>query len=113
MLRKALAVVAGYVLTVLLILPLSKLSAQFAAPGAQSQVIVVTAHLLAYFLAAFAGGYACAWIARAPWPGRILAALVLLGGLLYVGSAGSGAYFTLLPFAGGLGAFAGSWLRTS
>lgn len=115
MLRSCLAVLAGYLLIAFLVVPLNGYAAHLAAPGARPQLVYLAVHLGAEFLAAFGGGYLCAVIARAPWPGRILAALVLISHLAYVNAATSnpGTYFLLLPFAGGLGAFVGSWARTS
>ncbi|HZU53427.1 MAG TPA: hypothetical protein VFF77_06005 [Holophagaceae bacterium] len=67
----------------------------------------------AVFLAALAGGYLCAFIARDRVIPRILIAIVLLSGLAYGVSpvAAPGAQPVLLAILGAAGVYLGAWMK--
>lgn len=67
----------------------------------------------AVFLAALAGGYLCALIAKDRMIPRILTAIVLLTGLAYGASpvAAAGSKPVLLAILGAAGVYLGAWLK--
>ena len=114
--RALLGVIGGYALLAgIVIVGVMILSPAFGADArADGSAGYLVANLVLSFLAAIAGGYVAAWIGG---PLRlvsvaVLAAVVLVAGLLMEGSSGQPGWYPLvIALIGAVGVATGGWLR--
>ena len=108
MLRRLAGLLAGWLACVFLVATADGLIRQF--PVALPAAWI---NLGAVFLAAMAGGYLCALIARDRMIPRVLIAIVLFSGLAYGVSsvATPGSQPVLLAILGAAGVYLGAWMK--
>ncbi|HET6330890.1 MAG TPA: hypothetical protein VFF76_08900 [Holophagaceae bacterium] len=108
MLRKLAGLFAGWLACVFLVATADSLIRQSSVPLPAAWI-----SLGAVFLAAMAGGFVCALIAKDRMIPRILIAIVLFTGLAYGVSpvAAAGSQPVLLAILGAAGVYLGAWLK--
>lgn len=106
--RRLLGLLAGWVCCVSLVATVEGYLRQAPLPVPSAWVTPGAA-----LLAAMAGGYLCAFIAKDRTMPRVLIAIVLISGLAYGASpvAGADAKPLLLAILGAVGVYLGAWLR--
>ena len=108
MFRRLAGLLAGWLACLFLVATAESLIRQFPMP-----LPAVWISSGAVFLAALAGGYLCALIAKDRMIPRILIAIVLISGLAYGVSpaAAAGSSPVLLAILGAAGVYLGAWLK--
>ena len=106
--RRILGLLAGWACCILLVATVEGYLRQSPVPVPKAWVTPGAA-----LIAAMAGGYLCALIAKDRTMPRILIAVVLISGLAYGASPanGSGASPVLLAIMGAVGIYLGAWMR--
>lgn len=106
--RRLLGLLAGWICCVALVATAEGLIRQAPLPVPAAWVTPG-----AVFLAALAGGYLCALIAKERVMPRVLIAIILISGLAYGVSPanGSGASPVVMALLGAAGVYFGAWLR--